>query len=66
MKFNCSICNTEIDPYNHTYSVKVLAWIEYKDGKYSGTPKNPSAPLGYAHKVCTDTKNAFDDSPTLF
>ena len=66
VNFTCSICNAEINPHHHTYSVKILAWVEYRDGKYIGSPHKPSAPLGYAHKVCTESKNAFDDAPTLF
>jgi hypothetical protein len=66
MKVTCSICEQEIDTTNHAYSVKIVAWIEYRDGKYLGTPKKPSAPLGYAHKICTEVRNQFDDAPTLF
>jgi hypothetical protein len=66
MKVTCSICNTGLDTLNTAYCVKVVAWLEHKDGKYLGAPRNPSAPLGYAHKICTETRNAFDDAPTLF
>ena len=64
----CSICNTDFDTLTTQYAVKVVAWIEHSNGRYIGAPKHPSAPLGYAHRVCTDGNkaDANDSAPTLF
>lgn len=66
MKVCCSICNVEFETLNTSYCVKIVSWVEHKDGKYIGAPRSPSMPVGYAHRICTESRNAFDDAPTLF
>lgn len=66
MKVTCSVCNTDFDTVNMAYSVKIVAWVEHLNGKYIGSPKHPSTPLGYAHAVCVDLSRATDTPPTLF
>lgn len=44
---------------------KVIGWVEVKGSRLTGNVMKPSPALGYAHKICLQTKEA-DDAPTLF
>ncbi len=62
MKLNCSICGEVIDTDTMKAMVKVIGWVEMKASGPGGTIKEPSEPLGWAHKVCIDTTPGLDQS----
>ena len=64
MHIICEFCNQPIEP-THAQVHKVLGWANTKNGKATGQVSRLSAPLGYAHKVCLETKPA-DDQISLF
>ena len=66
MIIKCSVCNEELNLYTQTCVVKVVTWIEYKNERFVGQVIKPSAPVGYAHKVCVDGKSINDGAPQLF
>lgn len=65
MKVACSICNEEIDTATMSTYVKVVGWVEWKGDRATGAVKNPSSPVGYAHKMCVDSPKS-RDQVTLF
>jgi hypothetical protein len=60
----CEVCNHEI-ANGQTAVHKVIGWVEVKGNKVTGNVIKPSHALGYAHKICLQTKEA-ENSPTLF
>jgi len=55
VKVLCSVCNEELDTATMSTCVKVVGWVEWKSDRAVGAVKNPSAPVGYAHKMCVDS-----------
>jgi len=55
MKVQCSLCNEDLDTEVMATVAKVVGWVDYKSGKYTGNVRNPSASLGWAHKFCVDS-----------
>lgn len=64
MKVICEACGEEIG-HGQSYAHKVIGWVEVKNGKASGNVVKPSAPLGYAHKICLQTRK-MEEGPSLF
>lgn len=60
MKVACSICNEMIDTTTMSTYVKVVGWAEWKNDRVIGNIKNPSTPVGYAHKSCVESPKSRD------
>lgn len=65
MKVTCSLCGEELDTAIMATVVKVVGWVEWKGDRVVGSVKNPSAPVGYAHKMCVESPQSRDQI-TLF
>lgn len=63
MKVACSICNEELDTNTMSTYVKVVGWVEWKADRAVGSVKHPSAPVGYAHKICIESPKSRDQVP---
>jgi hypothetical protein len=63
VKILCSICGDPLDTAMMTTYVKVVAWVEWRGERAVGTVKNPSAPVGYAHKMCVESPKSRDQVP---
>ncbi len=66
MIIRCSVCDHELNIYTQTTVAKVVTWVEYKNDRFVGQIIKPSAPVGYAHKVCIEGQSIHDGAPQLF
>jgi len=49
-----------IDTATMSTYVKVVGWAEWKNDRVIGNIKNPSTPVGYAHKTCVESPKSRD------
>jgi len=63
--YKCEICGVSLRPTDPGIAIKILGWSAAKNGLAGSVPFKYEGPLGYAHKICLDTKEA-GEMPTLF
>jgi hypothetical protein len=66
MRVVCEVCETPMNSTDAGVVHKVIGWIAVKNGRAGGSVIRPSAPLGFAHKICAELGHEPREQNSLF